>query len=258
MTITLERLEFFFVILVRISAFLMTAPFFNQRSVPVKVKAGLSFFLSLIVYNMTDYTPLNYNASIDYAIIVIQEAIVGISIGFVASLCIYILDLAGRLIDTEIGFSMVNVINPVSNIQTSVTGSLYTYLVMLIMLVSNMHYFVISALVDTFELIPIGKAVLPSNLYSIVLDFIKDYFIIGFRIILPVFASILVVNIVLGVLAKVAPQMNMFVIGMQLKLLIGLSILLVVVGMLPSITDFIFNEMKYVLNDMITAMTPNR
>lgn len=254
MTITIEKLEFFFVILVRISAFLVSAPFFNQRSVPVRVKAGLSFFLSVIVFNMTEYVPLGYDASIEYAFIIIRESMVGFSLGFTANLCLYILDLAGRLIDTEIGFSMVNVLNPVSNIQTSVTGSLYTYLVMLVMLVSNMHYFVISAIIDTFEFIPVNKTTLPSDLYTIVLEFIRDYFIIGFRIILPVFASILVVNIVLGVLAKVAPQMNMFVIGMQLKLLIGIIILMLVVSMLPSITDFIFNEMKYVLNDMIKAI----
>lgn len=254
MTITIEKLEFFFVILVRISAFLVSAPFFNQRSVPVRVKAGLSFFLSVIVFNMTEYVPLGYDASIEYAFIIIRESMVGFSLGFTANLCLYILDLAGRLIDTEIGFSMVNVLNPVSNIQTSVTGSLYTYLVMLVMLVSNMHYFVISAIIDTFEFIPVNKTTLPSDLYTIVLEFIRDYFIIGFRIILPVFASILVVNIVLGVLAKVAPQMNMFVIGMQLKLLIGIIILMLVVSMLPSIADFIFKEMKYVLNDMIKAI----
>jgi len=203
---------------------------------------------------MTEYVPLGCDASIEYAVLVIREAMVGLSLGFTANMCLYILDLAGRLIDTEIGFSMVNVLNPISNFQTSVTGSLYTYLVMLVMLVSNMHYFVISAIVDTFELIPVNKSALPSELYVIVVKFVRDYFIIGFRIILPVFASILVVNIVLGVLAKVAPQMNMFVIGMQLKLLVGLIILMFVVGMLPSITDFIFNEMKYVLNDMIKAM----
>lgn len=256
MSLTVEKLEFFFVILVRISAFILAAPFFNQRSVPRRVKVGLSFFLSVIVFNMTDYVPLGDNYSIGYAVILIRETLIGISLGFTVNLCLYILDLAGRLIDTEIGFSMVNVLNPVSNIQTSATGSLYTYLVMLIMLVSRMHYFLISAIVDTFEILPIGKTELPANLYVVVLKFVKDYFIIGFRIILPVFASILIVNVVLGVLAKVAPQMNMFVIGMQLKLLVGLVILAFVVGMLPSITDFIFVEMKSVLNDMIQAMTP--
>ena len=190
MNLTFEKLEFFFAILVRISAFIMAAPFFSQRNVPVKVKAALSFFIAAIVFNLTDYTPIGDHFSIQYAVILIQEALIGASLGSTANLCLYVLDLAGRLIDTEIGFSMVSVLNPVSNIQTSITGSLLTYLVMLIMLVSRMYYFVISAIVDTFKFLPVGRVKLPSNMYLVVLDFIKEYFILGFRIVLPVFATI--------------------------------------------------------------------
>ena len=74
------------------------------------------------------------------------------------------------------------------------------------------------------------------------LDFLKDFFILGFRIILPMFATILIINIVLGILAKVAPQMNMFVIGLQLKVLVGLTVLIFMIGMLPYVTDFILEE----------------
>ncbi len=254
MNLTFDKLEFFYAILVRISAFVMTAPFFSQRNIPIRVKAALSFFLSVIVFNMTEFVPIGTKFSTQYVSILLQEALIGASLGYTANLCLYVLDLAGRLIDTEIGFSMVNVLNPASNIQTSITGSLLAYLVMLVMLVSRMYLFVISAIVDTFKFLPVGKVKVPSNIYIVVLEFIKEYFILGFRIVLPVFATILVVNVVLGVLAKVAPQMNMFVIGMQLKLFVGLFILFLVIGMLPSITDFIFHEMKYVLNDMIKIM----
>lgn len=256
MTITVERLEFFFIILVRISAFLVTAPFFSQRSVPRTVKAGLAGFMSIIIYNTIDYNPLAYKYTIDYAILIIKESLVGLSIGYMASLCLYILDFSGRLLDTEIGFSMVSVLNPNTNFETSISGSMYTYFVMLIMLVSNMHYFIISAILDTFKYIPIGKEKLPAKLYEIPVDFMTKYFMIGFRIILPVFACILIVNVVLGVLAKVAPQMNMFVIGMQLKLLVGLSIVFITISLLPSMTDFIFGQMKYVVSDMIKALSP--
>ena len=257
MNLTIEKLEFFYAILVRISAFIMTAPFFSQRNIPVRVKAALSFFISVIVFNMTEYVPLSGDFSIQYAVLLIQEAFIGASLGYTANLCMYVLDLAGRLIDTEIGFSMVNVLNPASNIQTSITGSLLAYLVMLVMLVSRMYLFVISAIVDTFKFLPVGKVTVPSNIYIVVMKFIKEYFILGFRIVLPVFATILVVNVVLGVLAKVAPQMNMFVIGMQLKLFVGLFVLFLVIGMIPAITDFVFHEMKYIVNDMIKMMTPS-
>lgn len=256
MTLTVERLEFFIIILVRISAFIATAPFFSQRSVPRSVKAGFAVFMSIIIYNTIDYDPLVYKHSVDYVILILKESIIGLSIGYMASLCIYILDFSGRILDTEIGFSMVSVLNPNTNFETSISGSMYTYFVMLIMLVSNMHYFIISAIVDTFKFIPIGKEKLPPKLYEIPLNFMTKYFMIGFRIVIPIFACILVVNVVLGVLAKVAPQMNMFVIGMQLKLLVGLSVVFITISLLPSMTDFIFGQMKYVVSDMIKALSP--
>ena len=83
---------------------------------------------------------------------------------------------------------------------------------------------------------------------------IKEYFILGFRIVLPVFATILVVNVVLGVLAKVAPQMNMFVIGMQLKVFVGLALLFILMSFLPGITDFIFNEMQKITKLFMQSM----
>lgn len=256
MSLSVERVEFFLIILVRISAFMLSAPFFNQKTIPYRVKAGLSFFISMVVFNTIEYVPLAYTSTVGFMGLVIKEAAIGVSLGFMANICIQILDFSGRLIDTEIGFSMVNVLNPITNVQTSVTGTLYTYLVMLVMLVSDMHYFVLSAILDTFEFIPIEGGKLPPELYLLVVKFIKEYFIIAFRIVLPVFASILVVNIVLGILAKIAPQMNMFVIGMQLKVFVGLIILFLAIGMLPSITEFIFCEMKYMLSDMIKAFSP--
>ena len=90
MNLTFEKLEFFFAILVRISAFIMAAPFFNQRSVPVRVKAALSFFIAVIVFNLTDYKPIGDNFSIQYAVILIQEALIGASLGFTANLCLYV------------------------------------------------------------------------------------------------------------------------------------------------------------------------
>ena len=83
------------------------------------------------------------------------------------------------------------------------------------------------------------------------LKFITDYFIIGFRIVLPVFAAILVVNTILAILAKIAPQMNMFVIGMQLKIFVGLFVMILIIEMVPSVADFIFNEMLTLLKSSL-------
>ena len=160
------------------------------------------------------------------------------------------------MIDMEIGFAMAMEMDPTTQVQTTITSTFFSAIFLLMFLASDMHYFVIDALVDSYDLIPIGGAVLQPSLYQIFLKFITDYFIIGFRIILPVFACILIVNVVLGILAKVAPQMNMFVIGMQIKVFAGLALLTIVMSLFPGVVDFLFEEMqlftKYLTESMIS------
>ena len=91
-------------------------------------------------------------------------------------------------------------------------------------------------------------------MYKVMTVFMADYFIIGFRIILPVFAAMLILNVVLGVLAKVAPQMNMFSVGMQLKVAGGIIILGIVIGLLPQVTDLIYGEMQKIYKLLLLSL----
>ena len=108
---------------------------------------------------------------------------------------------------------------------------------------------------ETFTLIPINGAVFHTEeLLATVVEFLSDYIIIGFRICLPVFACITLMNIVLGLLAKLAPQMNMFSVGIQLKLLAGLSVLFLTIGMLPNICNFISTQMQKMMVAIVEGM----
>jgi flagellar biosynthesis protein FliR len=255
MTFQLQGIEVFILILVRITAFMVVAPFFSLKDVPQKVKVGFSLFFSIIIFE-TIPADINYDGVIGYAGLVISEAMVGLVIGFLTNISYYILNFAGQLIDMEIGFSMVNELDPTTNIQTTITSNLYSYFVMLMMLVTNLHHYLITAMVDTYKVIPVGGAIIRPNLYLLMLKFIKEYFIIGFRIVLPIFAGMLIVNSILGILAKIAPQMNMFVIGFQLKIIVGLLILYILVLYLANVSDFIFNEMFTMMKSAIDAFSP--
>lgn len=251
MSISISQLEFFFMILVRISAFLYTAPFFSLKNVPRRVKTGLSVMIAFVLFQVLPYEPLVYDGLIGYAIIIAQEALAGAVLGFVANLCYQILAFVGQLIDMEIGFSMVNEFDPVTSAQVTITANLFSYAVMLMLFATYMHHYIIKALIDTYQLIPVGKAAVNPGVFQVMVKFMTDYFIIGFRIILPVFASMLIVNSILAILAKVAPQMNMFVVGLQLKVLVGLAALLITIGMLPGVADFIFDKMIEVIREAL-------
>ncbi len=254
MNITVENVEFYLLILVRMSAFILTAPIFSIKSIPFKVKSAISVFLTMIVATIIPIETLTYTSVYGLAMLVFKEALVGLLIGFVASICTKIISFSGQLLDMEIGFSMANEFDPINQAQVTVTGNLLTYLVMLTLLVTDLHYYLIRAIISTYKLIPVGKAIFSFEMYKIMMKFLVDFFVIGFRIILPVFAATLIVNTVLGILAKVSPQMNMFVVGFQLKILVGLLVLLVVVKMLPGITTYIVTEMKDMMEYMIKSM----
>lgn len=255
MTFSINNLDVFLAVLVRISAFILVAPFFNLKNVPVKVKAGFSFFLSYILFNMNLDSAINYQGTIGYASILVSEALVGVIIGFFTNISYYIITFAGRFMDMEIGFSMVNEFDPITSIQTTITSNYYSYLVMLMMLVTNLHHYIILALSDTFKIIPVGGANIKSNIYLLMLDFMRDYFVIGFRIVLPVFAAFLIVSTILAILAKIAPQMNMFVIGLQLKVFVGLIVLMLLTTFVYVVSEYIFDEMIYMMKRAIEALS---
>lgn len=254
MEIALEQIVYFLCILVRITGFIYVAPYFSYKSVPQKVKIGISIALAFILFQTIPYEPLTYVGVIGFASLVIKEVIVGLIMGLFANICTQILSFAGSLIDTEMGFSMVQDFDPITNTQVTITSNLYQYAVLLMMLVMNLHHYILKALVDSYQVIPVGKAVIHVNIYQAMLNFITKYFIIGFRIVLPMFAAMLIVNTILAILAKVAPQMNMFVIGLQLKVLVGLLVLLFMVTMIPTVTDFIFTEMMDMLKTAIAYL----
>ncbi len=254
MTISIENFDALLLILVRITGFIYTAPFFSLRNVPFRIKTGLSIFLAAILFYTVPFEQPEFAGVIDYSIIAIKEALAGAIMGLFANIAYYILNFSGQFLDMQIGFSMVNEIDPTTSIQNTITANLYGYLVLLIMMITNLHHYFLKAIIESFQIINIGKVNINPNLSTLMVRFISDYFVIGFRIVLPIFAAILVVDTILGILAKMAPQMNMFVIGMQVKVFVGLLVLAIIIGMVPAVADFIFNEMVLMLKDSIALL----
>ena len=184
----------------------------------------------------------------------VKELVVGLTLGFISGITLSIIKMAGEFIDRELGFSMVSNFDQNFNTDTTITAEFYNMLVMLIMLSSNMHYFILSAVADSFTLIPLGNVEIDSgSLYDLMIRYMGEYFVIAIRIAVPIFIVIMLLNVVLGVLAKTAPQMNMFVIGIQLKIFLGFAVLLIMMSFLPKITDFVYHQMQDMVIDVLEA-----
>lgn len=253
---SMDELEYFMLIFCRVSCLIYAVPFFSMNNTPRRVRVGLSFVVTLLSYYAISEKPiLVYDTLLEYAVLVLREAIVGLLIGFACNICTTVVGFAGRIIDMEAGLSMASLMDPTTKENMSITGMIYNYAIILILMITGIYEYILKALNESFRLIPIGGAVFNSDkLLNAMLKFMADYVLIAFRICLPMFAVMILLNALLGILAKVAPQMNMFAVGMQMKVLIGLSLLFLTMTMLPGISDFIYTEIKTMVVAFVEAM----
>lgn len=251
---SIYHLEYYLAIVVRIMGAIAFAPIFGNIQVSRRARLFIGLALAFTVVSIHPYVPLPYTTFLGYTALLIKELVVGLTLGFMSNITLSIVSMAGQFIDREMGFSMVSNFDQNFNTETTITAEFYNMLVMVIMLCSNMHYFIISALSDSFSLIPLGHVTIDSgSLFDTMIEYITNYFIIAIRISLPVLIAIMLLNVVLGVLAKTAPQMNMFVVGIQLKIFTGFAVLFITLSLLPNVTEFIYNQMQKVVMNVLQA-----
>ncbi|MBQ7359686.1 MAG: flagellar biosynthetic protein FliR [Lachnospiraceae bacterium] len=249
-------LEYFLLVFVRISCFVFAAPFFSMNNTPAQVRVAISFFTSILLYStLSPADAVVYDTVMEYAVIVAKEAITGFLLGFGCSICSAIVNFAGSIADMETGLSMTTLMDPATKSSISITGAYYQYVMMMLLIATGMYRYLLGALADSFVLIPVNGAVFATDqLLSSMVNFMTQYLVIGFRICLPIFCTMLLLNAILGIMAKVSPQMNMFAVGIQLKVLVGLAILFFTVAMLPDATSMIFTEMKRMTVSFVEGM----
>lgn len=246
-------------VFVRVLSLFLAVPFFSNRTVPYMTKIGLAFFISVITINVIDIQYVTPSTDIvNFMLAVGSEFIIGWLIGFASYIAYSSLVLAGQFIDQQIGFAMVNVFDPLSQVQLSITGNLYYYLVLLITLATNAHFYFIKGIVVSFDYIPIGKLTLSGelrNAFTGKTGFYAEFFILALRIAAPFFFVMLVTNVVLAILARTAPSMNLFVIGFPIKLLLGISLLLVTMTVFPSVADMVIQHSNAFMDQVIRGLS---
>lgn len=252
---TYTDLEYFLLILVRVTCFVYLAPFFSMSNTPRRIRVGLSVFVTILLYQIVPREALEYETLLGYLIIVMKEAVTGLLIGFGANLCSTVVSFAGHIADMEMGLSMASMLDPTTKENSTISGIYYNYMVLLMLMISGLHSYLLKALAETYTLIPVNGAILRTDeIMASMAEFMGNYITIGFRICLPIFAVMIILNAVLGILAKVSPQLNMFAVGIQMKVLVGISILFLSTAMLPDAANFIYDQMKHMVVSFVEAM----
>lgn len=253
----LNNIELFLLIFVRMTGLFVTAPIFGRRNIPVYFKVGFAFMTALLMANVIKVGHIvDTDNFMIYAFYVVKEFLVGVLIGYVAYAVFTSIYIAGQIIDMQIGFGMVNVLDPLSNIQVPITANLYFILAMVIFLITNGHHMLITALFQSFDLLPLGTAIIGPDMLENTVGVFQNMFSIGFKIAAPIVAAVIITDIVLGIISKTIPQMNVFILGMPLKILIGIIIIMLTIPAFVSIVTMLTGNMNIEIFELIKSMTP--
>lgn len=252
--VLVDKFLILLLVFVRMSSLFVITPVFGRKEMPAYLKIGLAFFCSYILVPLLGDVQVEYTNLLSFAVIAAKEFLVGIIIGYVSFLVFSALYIAGQIIDMQIGFGMVNVLDPTMNTQVPITGNFIYILTTLFFLAINGHHILLSALFKSYSVLPINGFAFTEAMVNNITTIFSDVFVIGFKISIPVLAAILLSEVALGILSKTVPQMNVFVVGMPLKIGIGLLTLYMMMPVFIRIMTVTFDRMYGYIYLIIRSM----
>ncbi|WP_175989011.1 flagellar biosynthetic protein FliR [Bacillus sp. Marseille-Q1617] len=245
-------LSVFLLVFVRVSAFFVTMPLFSYRNIPAQHRIAFSLVLSWVMYYTVESKAFEINGQ--YFLLVMKEAMVGLLIGFVAYMIISAIQIAGGFIDFQMGFAIANVIDPQTGAQSPLMGQyLYTF-ALLLLLALNGHHLILDGIFYSYQLIPIDSPWIPFG-DEVLIDYIvkafNSMFIIAFQMSIPVVATLFLVDVALGIVARTVPQLNVFVVGFPIKIAVSFIVLFIVMGVSFKVIQELFEMMFVTMRDLM-------
>ncbi|KAB2337524.1 flagellar type III secretion system protein FliR [Cytobacillus depressus] len=234
----------FLLIFVRVTSFFLMMPLFSYRSIPTPVKIGLGFFMAMIMVFTID-TPLMEVDSL-YFLLILKEALVGLMIGFIAYLILSAIQIAGGFIDFQMGFAIANVIDPQTGAQSPLMGQYLYTISLFFLLMVNGHHLLLDGVFYSYQFIPLEQAWVPfgsENMAEYVIKVFNSMFIIAFQMAIPVVGSLFLVDIALGIIARTVPQLNVFVVGLPIKIGVSFIVIIAVMSILLMAVSQLFETM---------------
>ncbi|WP_181884570.1 flagellar biosynthetic protein FliR [Neobacillus piezotolerans] len=225
----MNYLPFWLLVFVRLASFFLAAPVWRDRQIPPQFKIGFAFFVTVMVAGTVEPAHIPDLDSV-YLLLVLKETVVGISLGMLTAFLLYAIQLAGSFVDLQSGLAMSTLFNPQTGVQEPITGRFYYAMAMLFFLSVDGHHILLKGAVASFQWIP-AELWLPAgaagSMAALSISITKNMFWIAVLIASPVMGTIFMVDIALGMLSKMVPQMNLFVVGIPIKLLVHYIVLFI-------------------------------
>lgn len=252
--LTTGRFEAFVLVLIRVSVILFMLPVFSAPQIPRLVRMSLGLLIAFAIFQTIP--PMAALDLAGFVEAIIGQLLVAFVFGYVAYLVFMGIQFAGEILDIQIGFAVSNVINPLTQLQITVIGEFELALATLLFLVTDSHLLLLQGIGGSFSLVPLPFAAFGPSVVPSVGAYFAQAVLIVFKIAAPISIALFVVNIGLGLMARVAPQMNVFVVGFPLQIGIGLVMLIVCMPLLGAVLPDLFNQVPGQLDTVLRGMVP--
>jgi len=214
----------------RMSGLFAVVPIFSSRNVPMQAKVGMVFFTSYVMLPLISLEYVsNFDSLLTYAYLLIVEFFIGVMFGLIMVIALSCVFLAGAIIDRNIGFSMVSVINPEGTGNLPVSANLLYTMALMVFFTVDGHHQLFRVLAEMYQFAPVGRGFF--NIFGALelVEIMQEAFVLGFKLASPFVITILISNILLGLLSKAMPGMNVFMLGMPFKIGVGLFLFIILV-----------------------------
>lgn len=244
----------FLFITARVSGFILFNPILGRTNIPAAFRTGMTLVLSVFVASVSTLQVTAPAGIIELCVRLLLEIAVGFLLGIAVSFFFYIPQLAGSMIDTQMGMTMNQMYDPGSSANLSVTGQLLNTLMTLLFFAAGGHLTLLRLFLTSEEIVPLGMVSIGLPAYNLLLELFVECTVLGVKLCMPVLAAELIAQVGMGVLMKVIPQINVFAINIELKVIVGLALLLVL--MIP-FSEFLLQAEGAMLNALhdILALT---
>jgi len=218
--------QYFILVFARLVSMIAFSPIIGSGNVPAQTKAGLAFLMSLIIFPIVSRNfPMLPDQMIMFWILVVREVLIGMLVGVVTNLMFAAVQLSGQIFGMQVGFGIVNVIDPMSQNQVSILGQFEFLVAVLLFLAINGHHVLIRIIAESYLILPMNSFSFTEPLGYEVIGWLSKMFVIAFKIGMPMIFTLLLVSAGLGIIARTVPQMNVFIVGLPLKIFVGLVML---------------------------------
>jgi flagellar biosynthetic protein FliR len=207
--------------LLRISAFYFAVPVIGARTVPARVRIILTLFTSIMIAPVLPPAPIISFLSMQGFMMIIQEILIGLALGFAMQVVLHVFVLAGQFMAMKMGLGFAAMNDPSSGVSVTILSQFYLLLSTLLFLSSNGHLVILQLMIDSFTTFPIGGAGMSTTHFMTIVDLGSWLFSAALLITLPLFTSLMIVNMSFGVMSRSAPQMNVFTVGFPITLIFG-------------------------------------